>query len=148
MPLKTSKFLYLGHHAKLSRGSVFDNIKHSSTCRRTAFGAIYILSYMFDSHHLDVCLLPVTSSGNTFVLKPSEKDPTAAMMLADLAQQAGMPKGVINIVHGAHNTVNMICDHPDIKAVSFVGSDTAGRCAVCWLGCLSWDFFRSFHPNF
>ncbi|EIE22494.1 methylmalonate semi-aldehyde dehydrogenase [Coccomyxa subellipsoidea C-169] len=65
--------------------------------------------------------------GNTFVLKPSEKDPGAAMMLAELALEAGLPRGVLNIVHGTHGTVNRILDHPDIKAVSFVGSDRAGR---------------------
>jgi len=67
------------------------------------------------------------TSGNTMVLKPSEKDPGAAMMLAELAMEAGLPKGVLNIVHGTHNTVNAILDDPTIKAVSFVGSDAAGR---------------------
>ncbi|BAF20996.1 methylmalonate-semialdehyde dehydrogenase [acylating], mitochondrial [Oryza sativa Japonica Group] len=64
--------------------------------------------------------------GNTFVLKPSEKDPGAAMMLAELAMEAGLPKGVLNIVHGTHDVVNNICDDEDIKAVSFVGSNIAG----------------------
>lgn len=64
--------------------------------------------------------------GNTYVLKPSEKDPGAAMMLAELAMEAGLPKGVLNIVHGTHDVVNNICDDEDIKAVSFVGSNTAG----------------------
>ncbi|VAH52238.1 unnamed protein product [Triticum turgidum subsp. durum] len=64
--------------------------------------------------------------GNTFVLKPSEKDPGAAMMLAELAMEAGLPKGVLNIVHGTHDVVNNICDDEAIKAVSFVGSNTAG----------------------
>ncbi|KAL3693462.1 hypothetical protein R1sor_007113 [Riccia sorocarpa] len=64
--------------------------------------------------------------GNTFILKPSEKDPGASMMLAELAAEAGLPAGVLNIVHGTHDVVNRICDHPDIKAVSFVGSDVAG----------------------
>ncbi|KAJ7517346.1 hypothetical protein O6H91_21G020000 [Diphasiastrum complanatum] len=64
--------------------------------------------------------------GNTFVLKPSEKDPGAAMMLAELAAEAGLPAGVLNIVHGTNDVVNRICDHPDIKAISFVGSDKAG----------------------
>lgn len=64
--------------------------------------------------------------GNTFVLKPSEKDPGAAMLLAELAAEAGLPPGVLNIVHGTHDVVNLICDHPDIKAISFVGSDVAG----------------------
>jgi len=67
------------------------------------------------------------ASGNTFVLKPSERDPGASVMLADLAQQAGLPKGVLNIVHGTHDTVNRLLDHPDIKAISFVGSDKAGK---------------------
>lgn len=64
--------------------------------------------------------------GNTFVLKPSEKDPGAAMMLAELAMEAGLPHGVLNIVHGTNETVNQICDDDDIKAISFVGSNTAG----------------------
>eukprot|EP00878_Enallax_costatus_P000935 GHUV01001065.1.p1 GENE.GHUV01001065.1~~GHUV01001065.1.p1 ORF type:complete len:530 (+),score=115.09 GHUV01001065.1:167-1756(+) len=67
------------------------------------------------------------TAGNTFILKPSEKDPGASVMLADLAQQAGLPKGVLNIVHGTHDTVNRILDHPDIKAISFVGGDAAGK---------------------
>lgn len=67
------------------------------------------------------------AAGNTCVLKPSEKDPGAAMILARLAQEAGLPKGVLNIVHGTHDTVNRVLDHPDIAAVSFVGSNAAGR---------------------
>lgn len=64
--------------------------------------------------------------GNTFVLKPSELDPITPLMIADLAQQAGMPDGVLNIVHGGKDAVNALCDHPDIKAVSFVGSAVVG----------------------
>ncbi|GAB4817377.1 hypothetical protein N2152v2_004423 [Parachlorella kessleri] len=67
------------------------------------------------------------ATGNTFILKPSEKDPGASMLLAELALKAGLPKGVLNIVHGTHDTVNRILDHPDIKAISFVGSNNAGR---------------------
>ncbi|KAK9809294.1 hypothetical protein WJX73_002021 [Symbiochloris irregularis] len=67
------------------------------------------------------------AAGNTFVLKPSEKDPGASMLLAELTMEAGLPRGVLNIVHGTNDTVNRICDHPDIKAVSFVGSTPAGR---------------------
>lgn len=66
------------------------------------------------------------TTGNTFILKPSEKDPGAALLLAALASEAGLPPGVLNIVHGTHDVVNQICDHPDIRAVSFVGSDVAG----------------------
>eukprot|EP00611_Tribonema_gayanum_P019914 TRINITY_DN3544_c0_g1_i1.p1 TRINITY_DN3544_c0_g1~~TRINITY_DN3544_c0_g1_i1.p1 ORF type:complete len:521 (-),score=109.46 TRINITY_DN3544_c0_g1_i1:335-1897(-) len=66
-------------------------------------------------------------AGNTFVLKPSEKDPGASMMLAEMADQAGLPKGVLNIVHGAKDTVNFLCDAPEIRAISFVGSNVAGE---------------------
>ena len=64
--------------------------------------------------------------GNTFVLKPSERDPMVVMRLAELAMEAGMPKGVLNVVHGGPDVVNGICDHSDIKAVSFVGSTPVG----------------------
>ena len=65
--------------------------------------------------------------GNTFVLKPSEQDPGASLMLAEMAMEAGLPKGVLNIVHGQHDIVNAICDHQDIRAISFVGGDGAGK---------------------
>ncbi|WP_078408888.1 CoA-acylating methylmalonate-semialdehyde dehydrogenase [Priestia abyssalis] len=60
--------------------------------------------------------------GNTFILKPSERTPLLANRLAELFTEAGLPKGVLNIVHGAHDVVNGILEHRDIKAVSFVGS--------------------------
>lgn len=60
--------------------------------------------------------------GNTFVLKPSERTPMLANRLAELFTEAGLPAGVLNIVHGAKDVVNGILEHPDIKAVSFVGS--------------------------
>ncbi|KAI6172029.1 putative methylmalonate-semialdehyde dehydrogenase [acylating], mitochondrial [Aphelenchoides besseyi] len=66
-------------------------------------------------------------AGNTMLLKPSEKDPGAAMMLVELAKEAGIPDGCINIIHGQHDAVNFICDHPEIRAISFVGSDQAGK---------------------
>jgi malonate-semialdehyde dehydrogenase (acetylating) / methylmalonate-semialdehyde dehydrogenase len=64
--------------------------------------------------------------GNTFVLKPSEQDPLTPMLLAELAMQAGVPAGVLNIVHGGKRSVDAICTHPDIVAVSFVGSTAVG----------------------
>ncbi|CAH0297470.1 CoA-acylating methylmalonate-semialdehyde dehydrogenase [Peribacillus sp. Bi134] len=60
--------------------------------------------------------------GNTFVLKPSERTPLLANRLAELFKEAGLPDGVLNIVHGAHEVVNGILENEDIKAVSFVGS--------------------------
>ncbi|KFM56888.1 Methylmalonate-semialdehyde dehydrogenase [acylating], mitochondrial, partial [Stegodyphus mimosarum] len=65
--------------------------------------------------------------GNTFVIKPSERDPGATMILMELVKQAGIPDGAVNVIHGAHESVTFICDHPDIKAISFVGSDRAGK---------------------
>jgi malonate-semialdehyde dehydrogenase (acetylating)/methylmalonate-semialdehyde dehydrogenase len=64
--------------------------------------------------------------GNTFVLKPSEQDPLTPMLLAELALQAGVPPGVLNIVHGGKRSVDALCTHPDIVAVSFVGSTSVG----------------------
>ncbi|MEP0324236.1 CoA-acylating methylmalonate-semialdehyde dehydrogenase [Bauldia litoralis] len=60
--------------------------------------------------------------GNTFILKPSEKDPSASMVIYELFREAGFPDGVLNIVHGDKEVVDGILAHPDIKAVSFVGS--------------------------
>jgi malonate-semialdehyde dehydrogenase (acetylating)/methylmalonate-semialdehyde dehydrogenase len=60
--------------------------------------------------------------GNTFVLKPSEKVPSASIRIAELLKQAGLPDGVFNVVHGDKEAVDAILHHPDIKAVSFVGS--------------------------
>ena len=85
------------------------------------------------------------ATGNTFVLKPSEQDPMVTMRLVELALEAGIPKGVLNVVHGGEEVVNAICDHPDIKAVSFVGStrvgthvyrraSLAGKRAQCMMG--------------
>lgn len=62
------------------------------------------------------------ATGNTFILKPSERDPSASMLLADLFQQAGLPKGVFNVVQGDKVAVDALLQHPDVKAVSFVGS--------------------------
>ncbi|PNK60448.1 CoA-acylating methylmalonate-semialdehyde dehydrogenase [Psychrobacter sp. FDAARGOS_221] len=67
------------------------------------------------------------ATGNTFVLKPSEQDPMVTMRLVELALEAGVPEGVLNVVHGGKPTVDAICDHPDIKAVSFVGSTKVGK---------------------
>ncbi len=62
------------------------------------------------------------AAGNAFILKPSERDPSASMLAWELFKQAGLPDGIFNIVHGDKSAVDCILDHPDIKAVSFVGS--------------------------
>jgi malonate-semialdehyde dehydrogenase (acetylating) / methylmalonate-semialdehyde dehydrogenase len=65
--------------------------------------------------------------GNTFIMKPSERTPLLTERLAELFTEAGLPNGVFNVVHGAHNVVNGILDHPEIKAISFVGSKPVGE---------------------
>jgi malonate-semialdehyde dehydrogenase (acetylating) / methylmalonate-semialdehyde dehydrogenase len=65
--------------------------------------------------------------GNTFVLKPSEKDPSASVLLARLVSEAGFPDGVFNVVHGDKAAVDAILHHPDVAAVSFVGSTAVAR---------------------
>jgi malonate-semialdehyde dehydrogenase (acetylating)/methylmalonate-semialdehyde dehydrogenase len=65
---------------------------------------------------------PALACGNTFVLKPSEKDPSASLYVAEMLKEAGVPDGVFNVVHGDKVAVDAILKHPDIKAVSFVGS--------------------------
>jgi malonate-semialdehyde dehydrogenase (acetylating)/methylmalonate-semialdehyde dehydrogenase len=70
---------------------------------------------------------PAIACGNTFVLKPSEKDPSASNWTAELLKEAGLPDGVFNVVHGDKVAVDAVLDHPDVAAVSFVGSTPIAR---------------------
>jgi malonate-semialdehyde dehydrogenase (acetylating)/methylmalonate-semialdehyde dehydrogenase len=70
---------------------------------------------------------PAIACGNTFVLKPSEKDPSASVYVAELLQEAGLPDGVFNVVHGDKVAVDRLLEHPDVAAVSFVGSTPIAR---------------------
>src|SRR5215218_4855216 len=65
---------------------------------------------------------PALACGNTFVLKPSEKDPSASVFTAELLKEAGVPDGVFNVVHGDKVAVDALLEHPDVSAISFVGS--------------------------
>lgn len=65
--------------------------------------------------------------GNTYILKPSEKTPSTSLFLAQLAAEAGLPDNVLQVVHGSVQTVNRICQHENIRAISFVGSNVAGE---------------------
>jgi malonate-semialdehyde dehydrogenase (acetylating) / methylmalonate-semialdehyde dehydrogenase len=65
---------------------------------------------------------PAIACGNAFILKPSERDPTVPVRLAELIQEAGLPDGILNVLHGDKEMVDAILDHGDIKAISFVGS--------------------------
>jgi len=74
------------------------------------------------------CMVPLwmypvaIACGNTFILKPSERDPSAVNFVANLLWEAGLPEGVLNVVHGDKTAVDTLLDHPDVKALSFVGS--------------------------
>ncbi len=73
-------------------------------------------------------MFPVAiACGNTFVLKPSERDPSASILLAQLFKEAGLPDGVFNVVHGDKESVDALLTHPDIQAVTFVGSTPIAR---------------------
>ena len=68
-------------------------------------------------------MIPIAlATGNTFILKPSERDPSASLLLADLLKQAGLPDGVFNVVQGDKVAVDALLQHPDVEAISFVGS--------------------------
>jgi malonate-semialdehyde dehydrogenase (acetylating)/methylmalonate-semialdehyde dehydrogenase len=70
---------------------------------------------------------PAIASGNCFILKPSEKDPSASLLTAELLKDAGLPDGVFNVVHGDKVAVDALLEHPGIAAVSFVGSTPIAR---------------------
>src|SRR3954465_2137310 len=70
---------------------------------------------------------PAIACGNTFVLKPSEKDPSASMLTAELLKEAGLPDGVFNVVHGDKVAVDALLEHPDVTAISFVGSTPVAK---------------------
>lgn len=67
------------------------------------------------------------ATGNTYVLKPTEKAPSAALLLTKYLHDLGLPPGVVNVVNGSKDTVDGILTHPDIKAISFVGSNKVGE---------------------
>ena len=73
-------------------------------------------------------MFPISiACGNTFILKPSEKDPSASLFLAELFKEAGLPSGVLNVVNGNHITVDNLMNSPEINAVSFVGSTPVAK---------------------
>src|SRR5689334_21145964 len=114
----------------LLRGSfsegVSDRVDVSST--RQPLGVAAIVSPFNFPAMVPCWFFPIAiAAGNTVVLKPSEKDPTAANWLAQLWSEAGLPAGVFNVVHGDKVAVDRLLEHPDVKAVSFVGSTPIAR---------------------
>jgi malonate-semialdehyde dehydrogenase (acetylating) / methylmalonate-semialdehyde dehydrogenase len=73
-------------------------------------------------------MFPVAiACGNCFILKPSERDPSASSLIAEWLAEAGLPNGVFNVVQGGKEAVDALLEHPDVKAISFVGSTPIAR---------------------
>jgi len=113
----------------LQLGEVGNNIAHgvdSFTMLQPLGACAGITPFNFPAM-IPLWMFPMAiACGNTFILKPSQQDPMVTMRLVELAMEAGVPAGVLNVIHGTADAVNAICDHPDIKAISFVGSTKVG----------------------
>jgi malonate-semialdehyde dehydrogenase (acetylating)/methylmalonate-semialdehyde dehydrogenase len=95
---------------------------------RQPLGVVGIISPFNFPAMVPMWFFPIAiAAGNTVVLKPSEKDPTAANFMAELWAEAGLPAGVFNVVHGDKEAVDTLLTHPDVKSVSFVGSTPIAR---------------------
>ena len=90
---------------------------------RQPLGVVGIISPFNFPAMVPLWFFPVAiAAGNAVILKPSEKDPSAAIWMAKLLQEAGLPDGVLNVVHGDKESVDALLEHPDVSAISFVGS--------------------------
>jgi len=116
--------------AQLLKGEVTENVGRdidASSVRQPLGVVAGITPFNFPAM-VPLWMFPIAiACGNTFILKPSERDPSASLMLADWLQQAGLPDGVFNVVHGDKRAVDAILEHPDVSAVSFVGSTPIAR---------------------
>ncbi len=96
--------------------------------KRQPLGVVGIISPFNFPAMVPMWFFPVAiASGNTVVLKPSEKDPSAALWMAELWAEAGLPDGVFNVLQGDKEAVDALLDHPEVKAISFVGSTPIAR---------------------
>jgi len=114
----------------LLMGEVLENVARGIDCEaiRQPLGVcVGITPFNFPAM-VPLWMYPIAiACGNTFVLKPSEKVPLTALKIAKLLEQAGLPKGVLNIVHGGREVVDALLTHPQVKAISFVGSTPIAR---------------------
>ena len=95
---------------------------------RQPLGVVAIISPFNFPAMVPLWFVPIAiACGNAVVLKPTEKDPSAAVKLAEWFAEAGLPDGVFNVVHGDKEAVDALLDHPDVKSVSFVGSTPIAR---------------------
>lgn len=107
------------------RGNFSENVGRGIDCYDTRLPigvCVGITPFNFPAM-VPMWMFPVAiACGNTFVLKPSERDPSTSVRIAELMQEAGLPDGVLNIVHGDKEAVDALLVHPDVNAISFVGS--------------------------
>ena len=114
----------------LMQGFALEDISHDIDCQvmRQPLGVCAAIAPFNFPAMVPMWFLPFAIvTGNTFVLKPSEQVPLSQRMMIDLLRRCDLPAGVVNIVNGGSEVVNAICDHPDIRAVSFVGSTPIAR---------------------
>jgi len=126
--LEVVEFACGGPH--LLKGEVSENVGTNvdSHSLRQPLGVVAGITPFNFPVMVPMWMFPVAiACGNTFILKPSERDPSASMMVADLFKQAGLPDGVFNVVHGDKTAVDALLTHPDVQAISFVGSTPIAR---------------------
>jgi malonate-semialdehyde dehydrogenase (acetylating)/methylmalonate-semialdehyde dehydrogenase len=115
---------------ELLKGSFSENVSSavdSYSIRQPLGVAVGITPFNFPAM-VPLWMFPVAlACGNAFVLKPSERDPSAALLMAELLAESGLPGGVFNVVHGDREAVAALLEHPDVAAVSFVGSTPIAR---------------------
>jgi malonate-semialdehyde dehydrogenase (acetylating)/methylmalonate-semialdehyde dehydrogenase len=115
---------------QLLKGGFSENVstRVDSYSLRQPLGVVAVISPFNFPAMVPLWFVPVAiACGNAVVLKPSEKDPSAADVIARLWADAGLPAGVLNVVHGQKAAVDRLLEHPDVKAVSFVGSTPIAR---------------------
>jgi malonate-semialdehyde dehydrogenase (acetylating)/methylmalonate-semialdehyde dehydrogenase len=114
----------------LIRGGFSENVSTAvdSYSLRQPLGVVAVISPFNFPAMVPMWFVPIAvACGNAVVLKPSEKDPTAATLLAEWFAEAGLPEGVFNVVHGDAEAVDALLDHPDVRGVSFVGSTPVAK---------------------
>lgn len=114
----------------LLKGSMSENVSTGITVHslRQPLGVTGIVSPFNFPAMVPLWFIPIAiAAGNTVVLKPSEKVPTAAVWIARLMQEAGLPEGVLNVVHGDKEAVDALLEHPDVASISFVGSTPTAK---------------------
>ena len=114
----------------LMKGETLDQVAHGVdvSMHRFPLGVVAAITPFNFPGMIPLWFAPLAiAAGNTFVLKPSQRTPLTAMRIAELFAEAGFPEGVFNVVHGAQEAVESLIDHPEVRAVSFVGSAPVAR---------------------